>query len=289
MATGATSVLYRLPHARGGVSNGASSTNCTTESSPRPWGCFLYMASAMALSSVFPTPVGVFPRHFHCAYFRSCLPHARGGVSLRKIYITVSTPSSPRTWGCFSAVPVDGQGLAVFPTPVGVFLMLTLTVRNCHSLPHARGGVSSSASTPQFWAVSSPRPWGCFLQGDVPHGLHHVFPTPVGVFLHMGGGLSGGNSLPHARGGVSYEKQKEFAQNGSSPRPWGCFCRAWGYESAEAVFPTPVGVFLRPWRPVRQPSSLPHARGGVSAYDQDRKSTRLKSRHIQKSGMPSSA
>ena len=30
-----------------------------------------------------------------------------------------------------------------------------------------------------------------------------VFPTPVGVFPPLGGGLGGGGRLPHARGGVS--------------------------------------------------------------------------------------
>ena len=53
-----------------------------------------------------------------------------------------------------------------------------------------------------------------------------------------------GESLPHARGGVSASKRGPGDTPGSSPRTWGCFC----------VMPSKD--FKR--------SGLPHARGGVS-------------------------
>ncbi|SMG62511.1 conserved hypothetical protein [methanotrophic bacterial endosymbiont of Bathymodiolus sp.] len=71
--------------------------------------------------------------------------------------------------------------------------------------------------------MSSPRPWGCFL-ADMEHKKDmRVFPTPVGVFLlALESGITGG-SLPHARGGVSYNRPLSQILKKSSPRPWGVF------------------------------------------------------------------
>ncbi len=71
-----------------------------------------------------------------------------------------------------------------------------------------------------------------------------VFPTPVGVFLDVQGGVGGATSLPHARGGVSKGLIMDAIKLSSSPRPWGCFYRVTGTGSHFFVFPTPVGVFL---------------------------------------------
>ena len=78
-----------LPHARGGVSE-------------------LYDA-VIDVEKVFPTPVGVFLRSMPTCHARSSLPHARGGVS-PQIYPEVSyLASSPRPWGCFCHVLMEGQ------------------------------------------------------------------------------------------------------------------------------------------------------------------------------------
>ena len=94
------------------------------------------------------------------------------------------------------------------------------------------------------------------------HGI--VFPTPVGVFLVERPVLIGNNSLPHARGGVSYLLVGGFGGHGSSPRPWGCFLSDIGFLALAHVFPTPVGVFPRCMRCPATSGCLPHARGGVS-------------------------
>ena len=57
---------------------------------------------------------------------------------------------------------------------------------------------------------------------------------------------------------------------GSSPRPWGCFSSTSCRFSMTGVFPTPVGVFLSRLSASRSFSSLPHARGGVSALQRNR-------------------
>ncbi len=70
-------------------------------------------------------------------------------------------------------------------------------------LPHARGGVSTTAWTQGGSHESSPRTWGCFSAGAPERDLIFVFPTHVGVFLHQLRNLATAHRLPHARGGVS--------------------------------------------------------------------------------------
>ena len=131
-------------------------------------------------------------------------------------------------------------------------------------LPHARGGVSHSATRPSRHQQSSPRPWGCFQRST--HGFEQriVFPTPVGVFPGGQCCLMLIRGLPHARGGVSNADDAKASADTSSPRPWGCFRRATHTHQGGAVFPTPVGVFPRALSSAMPVPCLPHARGGVS-------------------------
>ena len=50
----------------------------------------------------------------------------------------------------------------------------------------------------------------------------------------------------------------------SSPHTWGCFFAPVEIAPTDVVFPTHVGVFLKPKRASADSSSLPHTRGGVS-------------------------
>ena len=111
---------YRLPHARGGVSNRNTERMEWKPSSPRPWGCFHRVCLVV---------IAIFG-----------LPHARGGVS-HLWQSSVSVPlSSPRPWGCFFQARQCCLFVFVFPTPVGVFLRLSHKKAQRFSLPHARGG-----------------------------------------------------------------------------------------------------------------------------------------------------
>ena len=74
-----------LPHARGGVSGLRYCQYARMASSPRPWGCFNSISSRTALSTVFPTPVGVFLNARQDLPRSKGLPHARGGVSARGV------------------------------------------------------------------------------------------------------------------------------------------------------------------------------------------------------------
>ena len=91
--------------------------------------------------------------------------------------------SSPRTWGCFYHFGAIYFGHV--------------------SLPHARGGVSKDWTPRYALSESSPRTWGCFRVDDKLDRVADVFPTHVGVFLYLERMGNGGQSLPHARGGVS--------------------------------------------------------------------------------------
>ena len=133
--------IWSLPHARGGVSDGSVPVVKVVLSSPRPWGCFSGEEGRRSGKGVFPTPVGVFPVPAGSALVLAGLPHARGGVSTTTS-AAEKAASSPRPWGCFSALRQKSGLFAVFPTPVGVFLFDRLRLRQMESLPHARGGVS---------------------------------------------------------------------------------------------------------------------------------------------------
>ncbi len=240
-------VIAGLPHACGGVSSGPLRYALSLRSSPRLWGCFLRQASGHDAGVVFPTPVGVFPVTGLVAYMGARLPHACGGVSTLMPEATKRRESSPRLWGCFYISARQAWGDAVFPTPVGVFLLIVVSAEPEPSLPHACGGVSPCAAAVAISTASSPRLWGCFFNLWRAYDRESVFPTPVGVFLASASGRMAACSLPHACGGVSPVRVHHAAANESSPRLWGCFLtRAKGCSSA-GVFPTPVGVF--PWFP----------------------------------------
>ena len=153
------------------------------QSSPRTWGCFSMRVTAFACPAVFPTHVGVFLDDPPKGAKIDSLPHARGGVSEALGALTHLLQSSPRTWGCFSLQPWPGPYRLVFPTHVGVFLMVFKRTQANARLPHARGGVSVKAFRPEFDGWSSPRTWGCFWVLDFLGQRVAVFPTHVGVFL----------------------------------------------------------------------------------------------------------
>ena len=233
-------------------------------SSPRLWGCFRVMNEDEERQYVFPTPVGVFPLGSSSYVACRCLPHACGGVSVQCVTPVCLQVSSPRLWGCFSRIVSYSNYFSVFPTPVGVFLIMWCIKLTNHSLPHACGGVSIYAPTIRSILLSSPRLWGCFQTALDRQATAGVFPTPVGVFPDGTGQRNWLGCLPHACGGVSSSIHAFAGRAMSSPRLWGCFFSGVNFFPCFAVFPTPVGVFPPAVHTGSAASGLPHACGGVS-------------------------
>ena len=117
-------MLLSLPHACGGVSGGGSHPRRRALSSPRVWGCFYERPEHAGVAHVFPTRVGVFPKSPRCVPPPSCLPHACGGVSNWTGSFSGISGSSPRVWGCFFDSVEMLTRIPVFPTRVGVFLIV---------------------------------------------------------------------------------------------------------------------------------------------------------------------
>ena len=65
---------------------------------------------------------------------------------------------------------------------MGVFLYVFFSWHVKRSLPHVRGGVSEISGYVSEYPQSSPRAWGCFLEGLQAPFSCTVFPTCVGVF-----------------------------------------------------------------------------------------------------------
>ena len=151
-----------LPHACGGVSLEDRGIEPEAMSSPRMWGCFWIWKKSKTDRIVFPTHVGVFPTTPTSRRSTSSLPHACGGVSPRPACSILAQRSSPRMWGCFLCSRPQDWPLRVFPTHVGVFLMIVRVAGSLPGLPHACGGVSCFLPGMPAPAESSPRMWGCF-------------------------------------------------------------------------------------------------------------------------------
>ena len=128
--------------------------------SPRPWGCFFFYASCYIPSSVFPTSVGVFLHLIICITDLSSFPHVRGGVSTLFNSCKITPRFSPRPWGCFLDCYIGVSWGKVFPTSVGVFLLLVTNTTKRIRFPHVRGGVSLLLVLHRPLTWFSPRPWG---------------------------------------------------------------------------------------------------------------------------------
>ena len=72
------------------------------------------------------------------------------------------------------------------------------------------------------------------------------------------------HGLPHTCGGVSKRSMAPYVDDVSSPHLWGCFQDHPSACPGSGVFPTPVGVFLKPLALLIIQPGLPHTCGGVS-------------------------
>lgn len=129
-------------------------------------------------------------------------------------------------WGCFLIYNGIKEFLDVFPTHVGMFLVVRTGAAGGESLPHACGDVSHIGRVIGIYDLSSPRMWGCFQRTELKAPVGQVFPTHVGVFLITQLCNFFDTCLPHTRGGVSELAKLLGYKDESSPHMWGCFCRS---------------------------------------------------------------
>ena len=194
---------------------------------------------------------------------RKSLPHARGGAPTDDERPRAQLPSSPRTWGCSAGRQRRKPCRRVFPTHVGVLLLIEVGVQAKMRLPHARGGSPVDSGLNTLRPKSSPRTWGCSCSNHVQRVTPSVFPTHVGVLRCSACERWSCWGLPHARGGAPSCETAGTAERSSSPRTWGCSAAARRARRPGRVFPTHVGVLLRFTCCYRSGGRLPHARGGA--------------------------
>ena len=96
---------FDLLHARGGVSCSCVNFSSQRRSSPRTWRCFPIVGLLPEPTGIFSTHVEVFLTVLFSVNHSINLLHARGGVSIVLSLILRVSPSSPRTWRCFSISP----------------------------------------------------------------------------------------------------------------------------------------------------------------------------------------
>ena len=171
-----------------------------------------------------------------------CLPHVCGGVSKSPNLWALVCRSSPRMWGCFLIISPWCGAWRVFPTYVGVFLILRPYDVLISGLPHVCGGVSDADNLPVQQVGSSPRMWGCFYVQRKRKPRRAVFPTYVGVFLRCDRPQTLGSRLPHVCGGVSAKRKSSRRARKSSPRMWGCFLPVSFLRTTAASSPHTWGV-----------------------------------------------
>ena len=251
------------PHARGDVPKTTSSARSPWRFSPRPWGCSATHQDRNRPQRLLPTPVGMFRTLRPSRRGRPPSPHARGDVPLKTSLPLRARAFSPRPWGCSASKGPVHRTCNLLPTPVGMFRPKEVPFREIGASPHARGDVPSG-KIGHYWAVDfSPRPWGCSEVLEVDALPISLLPTPVGMFRVTGHPILFRNASPHARGDVPAPAVTVITNCHFSPRPWGCSDPLPRPSRADALLPTPVGMFRRcTCRSRRWPTS-PHARGDV--------------------------
>jgi len=214
---------HRFPHACGGVP--------------------FVLSSFRAVSSVFPTHVGVYLSTEPDRVGFEGFPHACGGVPKLVTKGDEMKPFSPRMWGC-------------------TYYQRLANERN-RGFPHACGGVPPCEQSCGCRNKFSPRMWGCTLRIVKGQTIDYVFPTHVGVYLSLPITSSVRVSFPHACGGVPPMADTLVTPLNVFPTHVGVYRVMVVSVTAPNVFPTHVGVYRMCGKPQYIRLGFPHACGGV--------------------------
>jgi len=190
------------------------------EYSPHAWGWTYYQKMSLVFPIVFPTRVGmdhgidrnlsigiVFPTRVgmdRCStkgrWRSSSIPHTRGDGPLNVIYLIPSYQYSPHAWGWTVFSQSTEAGRCVFPTRVGMDLLINGDEIIRESIPHTRGDGPTEISAPALWGAYSPHAWGWTIYRQWPPRSAPVFPTRVGMDLLPKDVPCIPHRIPHTRG-----------------------------------------------------------------------------------------
>ena len=136
------------------------------------WGCTAESLNRHHNHRVFPTHVGVYLLPLLHQRLGTSFPHACGGVPETKMVKETRRTFSPRMWGCTFRERLRPCLRVVFPTHVGVYLLISVIKSKETSFPHACGGVPKDPDYTCGIEMFSPRMWGCtFIWAYSNHSL----------------------------------------------------------------------------------------------------------------------
>ncbi len=108
--------------------------------------------------------------------------------------------------------------------------------------------------------------WGCTGGRGSTKSSFAVFPTHVGVYLHVLKLQGFNHRFPHTCGGVPVNNKTFGVRYSFSPHMWGCTENLRSPADNHAVFPTHVGVYRGSKRGCFLKIRFPHTCGGVPSW-----------------------
>ena len=210
-----------FPHTRGG--GPVRQERCAGPGwfSPHAWGWTCSLRRWAGYRFVFPTRVGVdLSAPSHLPEFPR-FPHTRGGGPVSVPGGVISTEFSPHAWGWTRWSLLRGTTPGVFPTRVGVDLVLSALGREEGRFPHTRGGGPVSAGLAGLNSGFSPHAWGWTFIRIITSSSRTVFPTRVGVDRATPPNGSITLCFPHTRGGGPLVEAAKTMMGTFSPHAWG--------------------------------------------------------------------
>ena len=168
-------------------------------------------------------------------------PHVCGEHLYIAGYITGCFGSSPRMWGTFVKLGLNGSYNRFIPTYVGNICAHTQRPFLFSVHPHVCGEHLDSCPLPSCSAGSSPRMWGTFFPADHNRLCCRFIPTYVGNIRSRRCSMSFRSVHPHVCGEHWHIYTPVGLIIGSSPRMWGTCDLLVGHMQPLRFIPTYVG------------------------------------------------
>ena len=128
-----------IPHTRGDGPHHAEKDFQTQPYSPHTWGWTWIKSDSTHFFPVFPTHVGMDLRLSYSSWRNISIPHTRGDGPLLVLQSRQAIAYSPHTWGWTSEAVHAFYEESVFPTHVGMDLLLSRRSSTKICIPHTRG------------------------------------------------------------------------------------------------------------------------------------------------------